>query len=168
MPNWCSNCIEIVGPKTLIKDLWTRAQPNPETDLGLLAAMRPEPSYDNDEEWFGWRTSSWGTKWDVDVENLRYEEFGDNAMISGMIDTAWSPPIEAFQFFAEENSNVFSSVKYYEPGIGFVGRWSTDDGDDCYDLSGETSDTIKETIPLELDELFAISDTLASYEDESV
>jgi len=53
---------------------------------------------------------------------------------------------------------------YYEPGMCFAGVW--DNGcDDCYSDWGD-SQGAKDTLPEDLDEFFAISESLAEYEEE--
>jgi hypothetical protein len=56
-------------------------------------------------------------------------------------------------------------IAYYnEPGMGFVGKW--DNGvDDCVEYHGQTSDTVRDYIGEELDDMYAISETMAEYED---
>ena len=46
MPNWCSNSIEIVGPRDKIRALWEQAQKSEEQGGGLLRGLRAEPDYD--------------------------------------------------------------------------------------------------------------------------
>jgi hypothetical protein len=49
--------------------------------------------------------------------------------------------------------------------MGFVGKW--EDGiDDCYEYSGENSQTIRAAIGDELDDMFGISESMAEYEAE--
>jgi len=48
----------------------------------------------------------------------------------------------------------------------YVGKW--DNGvDDCYEYSGHNSKTVRDHIGEELDDMFTISDSMASYEDEN-
>jgi hypothetical protein len=46
MPNWCSNSIEIVGPRDKIRALWAQAQKDENEGGGLLRGLRSEPNYD--------------------------------------------------------------------------------------------------------------------------
>jgi hypothetical protein len=55
---------------------------------------------------------------------------------------------------------------YYEPGMAFAGIHD-ENGDEYYDIGGYTSETIKDTIPEELDEMFGISESMAEYEAEN-
>lgn len=171
MPNWCTNYINITGSKQLIEDLWNTAKQNAadnKLNRGLLSAMYPEPVYEQEDQWYNWRVNNWGTKWDVDLEGLELDDTGDgNASILGVIDTAWSPPIEAFKHFAEQHDQdgLHASIEYHEPGMGFVGQWDSVDGDEFYDYSSATSETVKDLIPEDLDETFHISEDMAYYEE---
>ena len=135
MPNWCNNNITIQGPVELIKSIWEKITFDPEDDeAGLLNALYPEPA-DLGDEWYGWRVENWSTKWEVSSEGLEYEELPDGrAMIHGWFDSAWSPPIGAYEKFCENNDDVYICASYFEPGMGFVGIWDNEDiGDVCYD-----------------------------------
>jgi hypothetical protein len=58
------------------------------------------------------------------------------------------------------------TLYYYEPGMGFVGKWE-DGCDDYYEYSGENSDTVRAAIGDELDDMFGISESMAEYEAEN-
>jgi hypothetical protein len=65
---------------------------------------------------------------------------------------------------AEQGFDV--TLYYYEPGMGFVGKWE-DGCDDYYEFSGEKSDTVRAAIGDELDDFFGISESMAEYEAEN-
>ena len=146
MPNWCNNNIEITGPASKINAIWTTA-----TDAengGLLNAMVPMPEalsntvkgtgdelqteeHDGFTNWYDWSVSRWGTKWDISTEGLEYTDNGDGtATISGWFDSAWSPPITAYNTWLENNEDCTLNASYYEPGMDFGGFY--DNGDDLY------------------------------------
>ena len=137
MPNWCNNNIEITGPIDKIKALWDAAQAE---DGGLLNAMVPMPvelkdtvkgSNGDAVNWYDWAVTNWGTKWDVSLEGIEYTDNGDGtATISGYFDSAWSPPIEAYNRFLEANEDCSLTGSYYEMGCDFAGFY--DNGDDEY------------------------------------
>ena len=135
MPNWCSNTIEITGPKSAISNLWEQAQAN----NGLLAALRPEPDYSatpvaeafpevsaqyaktesereaalkneptiREDSWWDWRVQNWGSKWDVDLDGVEFVDNGDgSASIVGSFDSAWSPPTEAVAHFFQQSEDL--------------------------------------------------------------
>ena len=167
MPNWCNNNIEITGPIDKIKALWDATQAE---DGGLLNAMVPMPvelkdtvkgSNGDAVNWYDWSVTNWGTKWDVDLEGIEYTDNGDGtATISGYFDSAWSPPIEAYNRFLEANEDCSLTGSYYEMGCDFAGFYDNGDDEylenlrDEYDLpEDEQSDLFKR-----LDEEYALSE----------
>ena len=143
MPNWCSNTITIQGSTETVKTLWDEAN-----ETGLLQAMRPlpkelegttapspddgsQPVVDGCTDWYQWCVNNWGTKWDVDVEGLEYTDAGDGtSSITGWFDSAWAPPIDAYNYFLDDMDGVSLTATYYEPGMDFLGEY--DNGDDNF------------------------------------
>ena len=127
MPNWCSNDITISGPESKIKALWESAQKK-----GFLQSL-------NDIGEWDWHRAvdEWGTKWEVEIEHLEHKP----GEITGMFESAWSPPTQALVEWFEENPDCHINLKYFEPGMCFVGEWN--DGCDEYiefDDPGEVPD----------------------------
>lgn len=129
MPNWNSNTITIDGPADKIRALWNAAQPAEGKDGSLLEAMAPIGEWD-----YGRAVDAWGTKWDVSLEGLQLIE-NDNgtASIVGYADSAWSPPIEAFQTYADANKDCELELRYFEPGMSFIGVWDSENGDQTWE-----------------------------------
>ena len=187
MPNWCNNTVEIGhSDPAKIKELVAAVnegkflnycRPVPEA-LQIVAGRVGD---DNDPKqialqeqtmhnlstygyanWYDWCVNEWGTKWDVDaIETIELE--GDVDHITFGFDSAWSPPTGAMEYLMEQGFTV--RLYYYEPGMAFAGIWE-DGQDDCYDIGGLTSETVKDAIPEALDEMFGISETIAEYEAE--
>ena len=149
MPNWCSNSITISGSTETIKTLWDDAQTNwKNNDYGLLDAMVPmptalkgttspapldgsQPAVDGYDNWYDWCVANWGTKWDVSDEGLEFVDNGDGtATISGWFDSAWAPPIEAYNKFLDDMDGCSIEATYHEPGMDFLGEYV--DGDDNF------------------------------------
>jgi len=139
MPNWCNNSITITGPVETVKQLWEDAKTAHEGEFGLLSAMSPMPKELNDTvadgsegmNWYNWRVSNWGTKWDISDEGLEFIDNGDGtASIDGWFDSAWAPPIEAYNTFLDDMDNCSLEASYYEPGMDFGGFYRN--GDDIY------------------------------------
>ena len=130
MPNWCSNSFSITGNVESIKELWDTAQTaGPDGDFGLLNAIAPIGDWD-----YGTAVESWGTKWDVSDEGLEFIDHGDGtASIEGWFDSAWSPPIAAYEQFAADFDSCVISASYFEPGMDFAGFWSSEDGEEHLD-----------------------------------
>jgi hypothetical protein len=111
--------------------------------------------------WYDFNIANWGTKWDVESDNVEIEDA--NTVTAGF-DSAWAPPIRAYEQLMEQGFEVVAF--YYEPGMAFVGKW--DNGaDDCYEYGGATSDTVRELIGEELDDYFGISESMADWEEEN-
>jgi hypothetical protein len=111
-------------------------------------------------EWnYDWCVANWGTKWDVGGGYTR----PNLNTLNITFDSAWAPPIEAYKKMEELGFTV--KAMYYEPGMCFCGMYE-DGSDDYYEYGTMTAEEITDTIPLELDMEFGISDTQAEYEAE--
>ena len=193
MPNWCNNNITITGPNKIIdkidkivaeegsegnllqyfypmpKELNDTTSPAPDKtakDKKLIKARKLEFGADS---WYDWRVNNWSTKWDVnEFYGIRRIELGiDESEISFGFDSAWAPPIGAYENFLNENSNVSIKASYYEGGCDFMGIW--DNGqDDCYSPSDYKSDDCfwKDGVGSTLDDTFNITESMAEYEEE--
>ena len=142
MPNLCNNSITIQGPTETVKTLWDEAN---QEGSGLLEAMKPIGEWD-----YGTAVEAWGTKWDVDTEGLEYTDNGDGtAAITGWFDSAWAPPIDAYNSFLDDNDNCSLDATYEEGGMDFAGIY--DNGDDQYmeGLSEWCEAVVKGTCALE-------------------
>lgn len=173
MPNWCNNSILIEGPADKIRALWEQAQTVTAADGneergGLLSTLRPEPDYlavgvdpafptvsGTMPDWWNWRVENWGTKWDVTVDDLHYKELpGGRACIAGSFESAWSPPIAAFDHYAQANPDCELELKYFEPGMSFIGVWDSLGGDAYWEGVGELVQSEADAEDATLDELF--------------
>ena len=155
MPNWCNNSITISGPTETIKQLWDDAHVG--DDFGLLQAMAPMPkelegttSPSDTPNWWNWRVSNWGTKWDISDEGLVYVDNEDGTShITGWFDSAWAPPIGAYDTFLDDMDNCSIEATYEEGGMDFAGIYNN--GDDQYmeGLSEWCEAVVKGTCALE-------------------
>ena len=191
MPNWCNNNITITGPNKII-DKIDKIVAEEGSEGNLLQYFYPMPKELNDttspapnqtakekkivkarklefgaDSWYDWRVNNWSTKWDVnEFYGIRRIELGiDESEISFGFDSAWAPPIGAYENFLNENSNVSIKASYYEGGCDFMGIW--DNGqDDCYSPSDYKSDDCfwKDGVGSTLDGLFNITEHMAEYE----
>jgi hypothetical protein len=164
MPNWCSNSITIEGPADKIRALWDAAQPAEGKDGSLLDAMVPIGEWEYDTA-----VQNWGTKWDISLEGLEFVP-GDNgrAMITGWADSAWAPPVNAFQTYANANEDCSMELKYFEPGMCFVGVWDSEGGDAYWEDIGSLLETTEEedSVLYELLEHFNVWDWFETDEEE--
>lgn len=178
MPDWCDNFVTITGPKETVQKLWDDAV----SAEGLLDAMVPRPrelnetqspSQDTEERqeellekygasnWYDWSVSRWGTKWDVSLEGLELTENLDGtASISGWFESAWSPPIQAYEIFSDEMNECCITASYLDQNSYFGGFFSTIDGDEHLDdlrAEYEKEEENRSDIYRRLDEQYDIS-----------
>ena len=179
MPNWCNNNISISGPIETIRTLWEQATQSDNEELGLLDAMHPMPrelhdttkgSNGDDVNWYDWRVSNWGTKWEVSSEGLEFTDNGDGtASIDGWFDSAWAPPIGAYENFCDMMDNCSLSASYYEPGMDFAGFYI--DGEDEYleDLHAQSKlpEDQQSDLFRRLDEEFGLSEQFEQWDDDA-
>ncbi len=161
MPNWCNNTMKLSHPDPAMLEKAAAAWNSGE----FLSVMVPEPDYPGYKDceikpgampdWWTWRVKNWGTKWDIG----RDKSLDNHAEIVGgemfvHFDSAWAPPIEAYDTMTEQGFSILAY--YFEPGMGFCGRY--EDGIDDYYEVGEGE------IPTDIDEEMGIADTLSHYE----
>ncbi len=188
MPNWCSNHITVRGtdPREIqrLADAFGRGEfcdavipvpqilKNPETTTNygdpdkqaradqIRAEALEATGY---QSWYDFCTNRWGTKWDIGEEaNLEMDQ--DRLGFSAPFESAWAPPMGIVEALVDQGYEV--TLYYYEPGMGFCGKFE-DGYDSCYEMSGETSKTIRAVIGDELDDMFGISESMAEYEAEN-
>lgn len=183
MPNWCNNVATLTHPDpTMIARLLKAADGN----TGVLQELIPCPQdlliekgsfADTDKQaaldaqgaanikkygyadWYDWRVANWGTKWDL-CDLTASQPFADTVLLH--FDTAWSPPIEAYEKLEALGFTVLAY--YYEAGMQFAGIYQ-DGNDDCYQNWGDSKGATA-TLPSELDETFEIAATQAEWEKE--
>jgi hypothetical protein len=106
--------------------------------------------------------NEWGTKWDTEAYDTVILPADSNYVTFGF-DTAWGPATGVYEALMDQGFAV--RAYYYEPGMCFAGIHD-ENGDDCYDING-TSEWVQENIPEALDEMFAISESMAEWEAEN-
>ena len=196
MPNWCDNQVTITGPSSVIDKIEKIVnEESNNAENGLLQFFHPMPKAlleteagptaktkaEKDERkarklefgaenWYDWRVNNWGTKWEVN-EFYGVDKQADaligHSTISFAFSSAWSPPINAYEKFLENNPDCFIRAYYYEGGCDFMGLWE-DGVDDCYAPSDykSTDDFWKDGIGSTLDDVFNITESMAEYEAE--
>ena len=188
MPNWCSNslCLQHEDPKMIARaakgfnegGLLNEFIPVPEelnetisgsvgdpVEQELLEAKqianKKKYGYAN---WYDFCVGEWGTKWDVGSEGADADVSPDGKVMSVYFDSAWSPPIAAYEKLQEMGFQV--NAYYYEGGMCYAGIYD-EHGDEYYDLSGMDSAEVRDSIPSCLDDTFGISEQMAEYEAEN-
>jgi hypothetical protein len=134
MPNWCENRIKISGSTEKINKLWEKVESD-----GLLNTLRPQPNNLEEYENIDWRLQKWGTKWEVNTQDLCVEDNGDGTSdIYGDFDSAWSPPLEAYIAFNKMNNGCEVEGWYSEFGCDYCGLYNSREGDVyCDSVSAE-------------------------------
>ena len=183
MPNWTTLSITMThSDKAKIDAIVNRPE-----DQGVLQTLIPCPAELNDDDlttwshgeeqrqreikqqqmvekygfksWYDWNIANWGTKWDLCEPDI---QIIDDNTIQINCQTAWSPPVAAFETLHEQGYGI--RALYVGEGYEFAGIWE-DGVDDYYqDFSG--SEQARATLPQELDDYFNISESLAEYEEE--
>jgi len=187
MPNWCSNHITVRGTDPVaikrLADAFDAGEfcgtvvPMPEElnitsgrlGDGVEQAELEAKSAANLEKhgfanWYDFNVAKWGTKWEIGGNGDVAEIEEDGLSFSAFFESAWSPPTGVCEALVEQGFEV--TLYYYEPGMGFVGKWE-DGCDDYYEYEGENSTTIRAAIGDELDDMFGISESMAEYEAEN-
>ena len=194
MPNWCDNFVSITGPNSVI-DKIEKIVKEEDSKNGLLNFMHPRPSeLDNTtapapketkedklksirlidkygfDNWYDWSVDNWGTKWELcEFYGVDRKELNDDeSTIQFSFQSAWSPPIGAYQEFIDKHP-VTMTASYYEPGCDFMGIWE-DGSDRCYSCSEDAPKSDSDFWDTEdgqyLDSYFNISESMAEWEAE--
>ena len=137
MPNWCYNDVKIThDDPSMINRLVNSNSGVLETFIPcpeeLTNSKSPAPvdiaesnlkKY-GAKDWYDWRVTNWGTKWDIELDNKYVSESGK--MVTVTFNSAWSPPIAAYEKLKELGFEIYAL--YFEPGMAYAGVWN--DGDD--------------------------------------
>jgi Ferredoxin-like domain in Api92-like protein len=123
MPNWCMNDLRISGNAD---EILSFIEDNKTDGEFCFKTLVPEPEYKNSEEWYDWRLSNWGTKWDVDgdvdVNKL------DDGLYRLYFTTAWSPPIQWFETVIKSYPTLKFELHAGEPGMNWNHVWQAQGG----------------------------------------
>ena len=185
MPNWCNNSVELYHEDPAMIERARKAF----NDGRLLDEFIPVPKElhivagsvgDPDEQkkleedtarnlavhgygnWYDFCVNEWGTKWDIGADGNPAQDIPGGLMLG--FDSAWAPPCGAYEKLTEQGFRI--RAMYYEGGMAFAGIWE-DGNDDYYEYGGMDSKEIAETLPVELDEAFGISESAAEWEAEN-
>jgi hypothetical protein len=112
--------------------------------------------------WYDFCVGEWGTKWDVGGDG-QSDIHPDGKMLHTSFDSAWSPPVAAYDKLVELGFGV--NAMYYEGGMGYAGSYD-EHGDQEINIEGMSADEIEQEHP-ELDEAFGISESIREYEAEN-
>lgn len=187
MPNYCANSLEISHEDQAMMDrvessfkegrFLSEFLPCPKELLETMAGSHTKGTYEQEllefkqqlnkkwfgyTDWYNWQVANWGTKWDVGGGYAELKKVSDTKFSLGF-DSAWSPPIEAYQGLEELGFTI--RAYYYEGGVGFCGSYE-DGFENTISIVGN-SDWVIDNVPSEIDEEFAISSSMAEWEEEN-
>ena len=183
MPNWCNNNLTLEhDDPAMIKrayDALERGEflqefiPVPQDLKDTVAGSHGDPveqaklesqtqrniekyGYGN---WYDYCVGEWGTKWDIGEQGAS-DIHPEGRMLHTYFDSAWSPPINAYEKLEALGFRV--DAMFYEGGMGFAGAYSNGSCED-FELEGLTADDVERDYP-ELDECFGISESMREYD----
>lgn len=147
MPNWCENVVYVCGTKEArdkIRDIFQGDKPFttivPEPDYNKVVVPFTYPQIHVGETavagrrdaWWDWRVQNWGTKWDLDVDEVQIDENDsllNHEALSFGFQTAWSCPANILQKMSEIEGVELVHGTFSEPGCDFVGFITFSEGE---------------------------------------
>jgi len=170
MPNWCNNEMTIShdDPKMMevVVQAWNSEEflqtliPCPAELVATVAGFVPDANQEEQQKknvekygyktWYDWQINNWGTKWDICGD----EGVLKNGVMTVGFESAWSPPIAAYQTLVERGYKI--TAYYFEPGMGFWGSF-VNGSDDCY---GDD-----DYVPKDIDRAMNVTATIAQYKE---
>lgn len=124
MPNWCMNYLTVDGEEVEVEKFVNQI-PRDRDGLGedLFQKFVSIGNYNRDLA-----IDKWGTKWDVDEIDMsswdsrigRHDD-GHTYSFYANLQTAWSPPVEAFTRISAKFPNLDFGLVWYETGMCFYG-----------------------------------------------
>ena len=138
MPNWCRNSIAISHNDPAMIERMAECKGNVlETFIPCPYSTTPplnltdEPStHTNDGkvpgDWYSWRIDNWGIKWDIELNDVTIGTHfdGSGKTLYAEFDSAWSPPLEAYNKLRELGFVI--TAMYKELGMMFCGIYDSD------------------------------------------
>ena len=156
MTNWINNIV-IEGPSQKILNLWDEIQKT-KTLLNVLSNQPHKEFYENGiPNWYQCSKENWFTKWDVNTENLFYQEIGyGSSYIYGWFNSAWNPPIKAYKRYCLDNRDIQISSFYnmHQECYGFL----FDGINKEYEWHELSKENLKYLFPKEILDEFTIED----------
>ena len=186
MPNWCNNNLvlthedpamiqrafdalergeflqEFIPVPQELKDTVSGWHGDGEEQRKLEAQQKANVKKYGYSTWYDFCVGEWGTKWDVGEQGAS-DIHPDGKTLHTNFDSAWSPPIEAYQKLVAQGFEV--NAMFYEGGMSFAGTYVNGECED-FSLENMSADDIEEDYP-ELDECFGISEQIREYQAEN-
>lgn len=130
MPNWCMNRAKFTNNKETIDKIAEAANGE-----GFFRTFVPA------EKDVFLQTEAWGTKWDLNREDITIE-YADDSTIDLSFDTAWCPPINFYEKFREKFGGEIQAT-FFEPGVDIIGEYNNGEVSD-YSLSDELPESLED------------------------
>jgi hypothetical protein len=180
MPNWCNNSVffrhdDPAQIDRLIEAfnaerLFTEFVPCPpalkaETPIGedynerVAAKEAANLAEYGHKDWYSWSMENWGTKWDASTGEWNDADRTNENQVGLSFDTAWQPPVVFYEKMTELGFKV--DAFYLEEGQGFVGKYTSTDGDESFNFDGSED---LEDIPDDIREFWDL-DTICEWRD---
>ena len=166
MPNWCYNslCMTHPDPKKQMAYYNFLVANNHEATgndfTRLFNYFRPEP----ENITYDWYRENWGTS--RDAYELLITDSGvgeEHTNIEICFQTAWCPPERLYEFLKNEGWNI--TAYYYEEGESYCGKWTSEDGDMCFEYDIAHPSTYR-NIPEDIRDVACLADARASFLDD--
>jgi len=117
MPNWCYTRLKVNGSKEQIKEFSSLVSRAIENDNSLCNEIIPRPEAE-EENWYHWNLTNWGSKWDTTDISFDYE---DDTQLNLSFATAWSPITPIFDELVKRGFKVLA--EYEDEGYMFAGEY---------------------------------------------
>lgn len=161
MPNWCNNSVTFrhEDPEQIARvvrgfqqdKLFGEFLPCPQELLDMGSPLSDPAQIQSNmdtygaSDWYSWCRENWGTKWDVNTDDWDDTDQSDANQVVLSFDTAWQPPVAFYEKMTQLGFDI--EAYYLEEGAGFVGKYTSTDGDDDYNFDGaEDLDEIPDDI----------------------
>ena len=159
MPNWCDNTLTLTHEDPTQIDRAITAF----REGKLCQEFQPmQAELLEDESWYSWRIDNWGTKWDIGGETAGHVDRLSENSVYFAFESAWSPPVGFYSFLVEELGFAVDAM-YYEPGMGFAGRFY--DGEDQF-VQWSSLEEAREILDDDLDQQFGIIEGMEAWAEE--
>ena len=159
MPNWCDNTLTLTHEDPTQIDRAITAF----REGKLCQEFQPmQAELLEDESWYSWRIDNWGTKWDIGGETAGHVDRLSENSVYFAFESAWSPPVGFYSFLVEELDFTVDAM-YYEPGMGFAGRFY--DGEDQF-VQWSSLEEAREILDDDLDQQFGIIEGMEAWAEE--
>jgi hypothetical protein len=180
MPNWCNNGLVLTHKDPAMiqrvvdsasKGILNEFIPCPQELVDTVSGFVGEGQAELEDKqranlekygyttWYEHNVNEWGTKWDVTADTC---ERVDENTVHLSFDSAWSPPISAYQKLEAMGFEV--QAFYNESGMAYCGIYE-DGSDECIEYGSATADTVREVVGERLDDYFAISESMEMWEE---